>query len=178
METLIRLIDRVTAAVGMVLAVVLLPMVALVFANVVLRYVFGTGSLWMQEAVIYCFVILMTGLAGWALQTGEHVRVDILYSALSPRWQGAIDLAGTVLLLGPFLWVMWDRAWPYVMRSWAIRERSIETSGIPLLWVLKTSLLVFVAVMALAALGFALRAVQKLRGVAPPAGGGAGGSAA
>lgn len=169
MERLIGLIDGVTAALGRVLALAMLPMVALVFANVVLRYVFGTGSLWMQEAVIYCFVILMTGLAGWALQTGEHVRVDILYSALSPRWQGVIDLAGTALLMGPFLWVMWERALPYVQRSWRMGERSIETSGIPLIWLLKTMLLVFVAVMALAAVGFALRAVQKIRSAGPAA---------
>ena len=163
MEGVIRVIDGVTAALGRVLALALLPLLALVFANVVLRYVFGVGSLWMQEAVIYCFVILMTGLSGWALQTGEHVRVDILYSALRPRWQGVIDLGGTILLMGPFLWVMWERALPYVQRSWRMGERSIETSGIPLVWLLKTMLLVFVLVTALAAVGFALRAVQKIR---------------
>ena len=163
MEGVIRVIDGVTAALGRVLALALLPLLALVFANVVLRYVFGVGSLWMQEAVIYCFVILMTGLSGWALQTGEHVRVDILYSALSPRWQGVIDLGGTLLLMGPFLWVMWERALPYVQRSWRMGERSIETSGIPLVWLLKTMLLVFVLVTALAALSFALRAALKIR---------------
>lgn len=162
--SMIALIDRVIVWTGKAMALLVIPMMLLVFANAVLRYVFGMGSVWMQEAVIYCFVVLMTGLSGWALTTNEHVRVDIFYSALSSRRQAMVDMAGASLLMAPFLWVMWTHSWPYVMRSWRIGERSMELSGIPLVWALKTFLLVFVAVTALAGVAFVLRAALRLAG--------------
>ena len=164
MDPVIRLLDRVTIGFAKLVAVLVIPMILLVFANALLRYVFGYGSVWLYESVTYCFVLVMAGLAGWTLITNEHVRVDILYAALSARWQGVVDLVGAVVLMGPFLWLMWDRSLPYVQRSWKIREGSMEISGIPYVWLLKTALLVFVAVLALAGLSFALRAIQKVMG--------------
>jgi TRAP-type mannitol/chloroaromatic compound transport system permease small subunit len=164
MDPVIRLLDRVTIGFAKLVAVLVIPMILLVFANALLRYVFGYGSVWLYEAVTYCFVLAMAGLAGWTLITNEHVRVDILYAALSARWQGVVDLVGAVVLMGPFLWLMWDRSLPYVQRSWKIREGSMEISGIPYVWLLKSALLIFVAVLALAGLSFALRAIQKVMG--------------
>ena len=158
------LLDRITIGFAKLVAVLVIPMILLVFANALLRYVFGYGSVWLYESVIYCFVLVMAGLAGWTLITNEHVRVDILYAALPPRWQGVIDLVGAVVLMGPFLWLMWDRSLPYVQRAWKIREGSMEISGIPYVWLLKTALLIFVIVLALAGLSFVLRAVQKVAG--------------
>jgi len=164
MEPVIRFLDRVTISFAKLVALLIIPMVLLVFANALLRYVFGFGSVWLYEAVIYCFVLVMAGLAGWTLTTNEHVRVDIVYAAMPPRVQGLIDLLGAVLLMGPFLWLMWDRSLPYVSRSWKMREGSMEISGIPYVWLLKTSLLIFVAVLAIGGLSFVLRAVMKLTG--------------
>ena len=164
MQPVIRFLDRVTISFAKLVALLVIPMVLLVFANALLRYVFGFGSVWLYEAVIYCFVLVMAGLAGWTLTSNEHVRVDIVYAAMPPRVQGLIDLLGAILLMGPFLWLMWDRSLPYVSRSWKMREGSMEISGIPYVWLLKTSLLIFVVVLAIAGLSFILRAVMKITG--------------
>lgn len=164
MQPVIRFLDRVTISFAKLVALLVIPMVLLVFANALLRYVFGFGSVWLYEAVIYCFVLVMAGLAGWTLTTNEHVRVDIVYAAMPPRVQGLIDLLGAILLMGPFLWLMWDRSLPYVSRSWKMREGSMEISGIPYVWLLKTSLLIFVVVLAIAGLSFILRAMMKITG--------------
>ena len=73
-----------------------------------------------------------------------------------------IDIFGTVFLLTPFLWLMWDRSLPYVQRSWKTRETSMEISGIPYVWLLKTSLLVFCVLLGLAAISFLIRAINDL----------------
>jgi TRAP-type mannitol/chloroaromatic compound transport system permease small subunit len=164
MDPVIRLLDRITIGFAKLVAVLVIPMVLLVFANALLRYVFGYGSVWLYESVIYCFVLVMAGLAGWTLTANEHVRVDILYAALPPRFQGLIDLVGAMVMMAPFLWLMWDRSLPYVQRSWGMREGSMEISGIPYVWLLKTALLIFVVVLAIAGLSFVLRAIQKLTG--------------
>jgi TRAP-type mannitol/chloroaromatic compound transport system permease small subunit len=55
-------------------------------------------------------------------------------------------------------------ALPYVTRSWAIFERSRETSGIPAVFLLKTLILLFVLLMLLQGISQAIRAAHTLRG--------------
>ncbi|WP_436638749.1 TRAP transporter small permease subunit [Microbaculum sp. FT89] len=167
MSFVISIASRIAIWSGKLAALAIIPLLLLVFANAVLRYVFGYGSVWLYEAVLYCFVIVMAGVAGWTMVRDEHVRVDILYAAARPRRQGLIDVLGCLLLLVPFLWVMWDRTLPYVGRAWAIGERSMEISGLPFLWLLKTMMLVFIALLAIAGLAFFLRAVVRLSGRHP-----------
>ena len=162
MIAIANFIDRITVASGKVLACLMLPLVLLVFANAILRYVFGLGHVWLFEAVGYCFAILAVGLVGWALKENEHVRVDIFYSMMNPRRKALIDILGTVFFITPFLWLMWDRSLPYVQRSWKSREGSMEISGIPYVWLLKTCLLAFCVILGLAALAFLIRAVHVL----------------
>lgn len=155
-------LDRITVFVGKILSCLMLPLVLLVFANAMARYVFGIGHVWLFEAVGYCFAILAVGLAGWAMKENEHVRVDIFYSAMSRRKRALVDILGTVFLLAPFLWLMWDRSLPYVQRSWKMGEGSVEISGIPYVWLLKTCLLAFCVLLALATTAFLLRRLNDL----------------
>ncbi len=46
-------IDRLTAAIGRAVAWLVLAVVLLQFALVVARYLFGMGSVWLTETVIY-----------------------------------------------------------------------------------------------------------------------------
>ena len=73
-----------------------------------------------------------------------------------------VDILGILFFVTPFLWLMWDRSLPYVKRSWKTREGSMEISGIPYVWLLKTCLLMFCVVLGLAAVAFVLRAINDL----------------
>ena len=77
-----------------------------------------------------------------------------------------IDLAGSVLLLLPFSAVLIWLSVPYVARSWAMLERSQESSGLPLVFVLKTLIPLFAAMMALQGMAQAIRAITLL--IPPP----------
>ena len=59
------------------------------------------------------------------------MRVDVFYASASPRVKAWIDLLGVLLLLLPLCAAIVWFSWPYVARSWAILERSRETSGLP-----------------------------------------------
>ncbi|MCE8539505.1 TRAP transporter small permease subunit [Ruegeria pomeroyi] len=156
------IIDRITVLTGKILACLILPLMLLVFVNAMARYAFGTGHVWLFEAVGYCFAIVAVGLAGWALKEDEHVRVDIFYSIMSRRKKAVIDILGTLLLLVPFLWLMWDRSLPYVQRSWKMREGSVEMSGIPFVYLLKTCMLAFCVLLGFATFAFLLRRLHVL----------------
>jgi TRAP-type mannitol/chloroaromatic compound transport system permease small subunit len=156
-------IDRLTTAIGRAVAWLLLVVVLLQFGLVLARYAFGLGSIWLTETVIYAHATLFMLAAAWTLRAGGHVRVDVFYAEASPRTKAIIDLAGSVLLLFPFALVLVWLSVPYAARSWAILERSQESSGLPLVFVLKTLIPLFAALMALQGLAQAVRAVSVLR---------------
>jgi TRAP-type mannitol/chloroaromatic compound transport system permease small subunit len=156
-------IDRLTTAVGRAVAWLALLVVLLQFALVVARYLFGLGSIWLSEAVIYGHATLFLLAAAWTLKAGGHVRVDIFYAEASPRTRATVDLIGALLLLLPFALTLIVLSLPYAARSWAILERSQESSGLPLVFLLKTLIPLFAALMALQGAAQAIRALAALR---------------
>lgn len=161
-------IDRLTAAVGRAVTWCLLAMVLVQVTVVLMRYVLGLGSIWLSEAIIYGHATLFMAAAAWVLQRGGHVRVDIFYADASLRARAIVDLIGALLLLLPFVGVLAWFSLPYVARSWAILERSRETSGLPLVFLLKTLIPLFALLLGLQGIAQAARAWQVLaRGATP-----------
>ncbi len=157
-------IDRLTTAVGRAVAWLALAIVLLQFALVLARYVFGFGSIWLTETVIYANAALFLLASAWTLRIGGHVRVDVFYAHVSARAKAAIDLIGALLLLLPFMLTLLWLSLPYAARSWAVLERSQETSGLPLVFVLKTFIPLFALLMALQGVAQAIRALAALGG--------------
>lgn len=160
-------IDSVSAFIGRGVAWLALVIVLLQFALVVARYLFGIGSIWVTESVVYGHAALFLLASAWTLRSGGHVRVDIFYADASPRARAVIDLLGALLLLVPFALALLWLSVPFAARSWAILERSQEASGLPLVFVLKTLLPVFALMMALQGVAQAIRSVTVLRSGEP-----------
>jgi TRAP-type mannitol/chloroaromatic compound transport system permease small subunit len=157
-------IDQVNSRIGRAAAWLCLAVVAVQFAVVVLRYVFGVGSIWLQESILYSHAALFLLCAAWTLKRDGHVRVDIFYSTASPRAKASVDLAGALLLLIPFAGAILYFSWAYVARSWAILEGSREASGLPFVFLLKTLIPVFAAMLILQGIAQAIRASAVLSG--------------
>ena len=155
-------IDRLNSAVGRAASWCALAIVLLGFAVVLMRYVLGLGSIWLQESILYAHAALFLLAAAWTLKEGGHVRVDVFYAGASPRTKAWIDLAGALLLLLPFcIAVIWFSG-PYVTRSWAILERSRETSGLPVVFLLKSLIPLFALLLALQGLSQAIKSITML----------------
>jgi TRAP-type mannitol/chloroaromatic compound transport system permease small subunit len=164
LTTIADRIDRLNTVVGRAVAWLALVIVILQFALVLARYLFGLGSIWLAESVIYAHATLFLLAAAWTLRAGGHVRVDIFYADASPRTQAKIDLAGAALLLLPFALTLVWLSLPYAARSWDILERSQESSGLPLVFALKTLIPLFAVMMALQGIAQAIRASHALAG--------------
>lgn len=139
-----------------------LAVICVQFALVIARYVFGFGSIWLTEAVVYGHATVFLLASAWTLRAGGHVRVDIFYADATPRTRAIVDLAGALLLLLPFALVLAWLASPYAARSWAVFERSQESSGLPLVFALKTLIPLFAVLMALQGVAQAIRAARTL----------------
>jgi TRAP-type mannitol/chloroaromatic compound transport system permease small subunit len=155
-------IDRLTAAIGNAAAWCCLFIVLTEFGMVVMRYALGIGSIRLQESVLYGHAALFMLAAAWTLQVDGHVRVDILYAQAKPRTRALVNLAGAIVFLLPFTIVLGTLSTSYVARSWAILERSRETSGLPFVYLLKTLIPLFAVLLGLQGVAQAIRAALVL----------------
>jgi TRAP-type mannitol/chloroaromatic compound transport system permease small subunit len=166
LQALARAIDRLNEQVGVTVAWLALIIVLVEFTVVLMRYVFGVGSVKMQESIVYMHAIVFMVAAGYTLLHGGHVRCDIFYAAASPRRQALVDLIGVAIFLLPTCALIAWAAWPYVAQAWAVREGSPEGSlGIPAVFLLKSVILVFAALVALQGIALALHSVLRLAGI-------------
>ncbi len=155
-------IDRLNAAIGRAAAWCCLFVVLAEFAVVVMRYALGLGSIRLQESVLYAHAAVFMLAAAWTLQIDGHVRVDIFYAQATPRARALVDLLGAIFFLAPFAAVLAIMSVPYAARSWAILERSRETSGLPFVYLLKTLIPLFALLLGLQGIAQAIRAALVL----------------
>jgi TRAP-type mannitol/chloroaromatic compound transport system permease small subunit len=145
-----------------------LALVVITAIIVIQRYVFGISITGLQESVIYLHSLLFLLSSAAALLTGGHVRVDILYSNLSLRAKAWTDMAGVYLALIPMSWLILETSRSYIGGAWRILERSRESDGLPLIFLLKTAIPLFAVMMILQGLSMAARAALTLSGREAP----------
>lgn len=162
------LIDRLNGAVGWAVAWTAVALVLIQFIIVVQRYVFGVGSILMQESLIYLFATLFMLGAGYTLLHNGHVRVDIFYRSAPARRKAWVDFLGVVFLLIPVCVTIWLTGFPYVDAAWAVREGSREASGIQGVYLLKTEILIFSVLVVLQGLSLAIHSLRVLQGREAP----------
>lgn len=128
---------------GLIVAM-MAAMVALVFANVVSRYVLNFSIIWAEELSQYLMVWIAFLGAGLAMREGRHVAVEMLQNALPPSLArtarmivivAILAFLATLVVLGAmFVSFAWDQETPVM---------NIPT-GIPYLAVPIGALLFFV----------------------------------
>ena len=160
---LIQRIDSFSERTGRTIAWLTLAMVLVMALIVLLRYVFQIGSIALQESVMYLNAMIFAFGAAYTLKQQGHVRVDVFYNRLSERGQALVDLLGGVCFLfltaGFILWSSWD----YVAVSWRVRETSAETSGLPFVYLLKTTILVLVVLLMVQGIAELLKSFSRFR---------------
>jgi TRAP-type mannitol/chloroaromatic compound transport system permease small subunit len=152
------------AALGRGVSWLTLAMVVLTFGIVILRYGFNQGWIWLQESVTYLHAAVFMVAAAWAVQTDDHVRVDIIYRARSRHYQNWVNLLGSLLFLLPFSLFLLYIGWEYVTASWATREASREAGGLPAVCLLKSLILVLPLLLVLQSFATMRQCIGELRG--------------
>ena len=126
----IELLERLNVLVGRTVAWLTLLMVLVTFLIVIMRYLFDSGWIWLQESVNWMHAAVFMLAAAYTFSREEHVRVDIFYRHFSPRVKAIVDAGGTLLLLMPVTVFLLVESWAYVVVSWEIREASAEAGGL------------------------------------------------
>ena len=155
-------IERLVEVVGEWISWLALVIVALMATNVLLRYLFRTGSVWSQELEWHLLAPLILFGMSYALRHGEHVRVDILYAKFSGRAKEIVNLASALLAVAISVLVIW-LSLHYVEQSYVIGEQSQDPGGLPYRFLLKALIPTGFALLLLQSIASALGSLEKLR---------------
>ncbi|KEF29849.1 MAG: TRAP transporter small permease subunit [Gammaproteobacteria bacterium] len=161
-------LDAILSAIGKSASWLWVVVTGVIIWAVVGRYVFGQGSVLLEEVQWH-----LAG-AGWllglayTLVVDDHVRVDVIHERLSLKTQAWIELLGLLLLLLPFLGLAVYEMVPYAISSWEIGETSQAPAGLSNRWVLKAVLALAFTLIIVAAVSRLLKVTALLFGFPRP----------
>ena len=98
----------------------------------------------------------------------EHVRVDILYSRLSPRGKAWLDFVLLWIFFFPSVLMVMYTTWPFFRNALAVYEGSPDPGGIPLRWALKAVIILGFGVLAIQGVSQAIKNYYVARGWEAP----------
>ncbi len=131
LEKIVRWIDTTSLVSGRILAWWTLLAVLIITYEVIARYVFDRPTNWAHESMTLIFGMQYILSGAFAHYSKSHVRVDVVYQALSPRNKARMD-ALTSLFFFLYIGVMTYTGWLFYWDSQKMWELSFTDWGPPL----------------------------------------------
>ncbi len=166
MFQLARTITRVNRFIGKWVSLAVLVIFALLLADVVMRYLVGSPTIWTAELATLIFGVYAIIGGGYLLAERGHVNVDIIYGKFSQKRRALLDVLTWplfALFVGVLLWQGWDIA----MESLEDFERSNSVWKAPL-WPTKAMIPVAAILLLLQGLVRLWADIRVLRGLPVP----------
>jgi TRAP-type mannitol/chloroaromatic compound transport system permease small subunit len=146
-----RALDAVVDAIGRATSWIWTLLMLLIVYQVAQRYIFGLGSIALEEAQWHLYAIGFMLALSFAEVRERHVRIDVLAEHWPLRRRLWIELVGLTCFLLPFVVVIVIFAVPFVVRSWELNEISAAPGGLPYRFVLKSFIVTAFVLLAMAA---------------------------
>jgi TRAP-type mannitol/chloroaromatic compound transport system permease small subunit len=162
------LLEAIVLRVNYVAAYLWALLVLVIVVAVTLRYVFGRGSIMLEEIQWHIYGVGFILALSYGLVTDRHVRIDVFAERLPLRRRAWIELVGLVVLLIPFCVAVIVEAVPFVLRSWQLHEVSAAPDGLPHRWIPKSFIIWGFLLLLLAAIARLLRVTALLFGRPAP----------
>lgn len=163
MGRVVRLIERVSGATGVLAAWLVACLVVAVCYEVFSRYVLGAPTLWAFELG---YMLMGTNFllgAAYTLRERAHIRIDLLYSRFAPRTRAWIDLGAYTVLLLPFTVWLTVGLWGKTRIALASLERSGNSAWNPVIWPYRAIFCLAFLLLSLQILAEIVKCVQALR---------------
>lgn len=115
-----------------------------------------------QEMEWHLHTAIFSGWMGYNYTINAHPRVDSYTETLKFRTKAWIELIGIMTLALPFLVVMLQHGWPFVLQSYTQNEASENVTGLPFRWAIKAVFFVGIWLVFLGVVSVFLRLIAFL----------------
>jgi TRAP-type mannitol/chloroaromatic compound transport system permease small subunit len=133
-----HLLESMIRWIGYIAAAALIALIFLVVYDALMRYLFQSGSIALQELEWHLFdVVIMLGIA-YTLQRASHVRVDIFYDRYSDRMRYIVNIIGSLFFILPFSLLIIYVGFDFVLISFEQMEASSDPGGLPYRYIVKS----------------------------------------
>ena len=137
LEKVLTYIDLVSEWTGKATSYLVLLLMAAISYEVVCRYVFSAPTLWAQEVGTYLYGAFFMLGGAYVMWKDGHVRVDVLYSRLSPKGRVIVDLITFPFFFFLFVGILVWEGGKMAIWSWSIWEHT-QSPWSPPIYPLKT----------------------------------------
>ncbi len=161
-----RGIDRVNTVIGRNVSWLILLAIFVSAINAIIRKAFSMSSNAWLELQWYLYGAAFLLAAAYTLLENEHIRIDILFGALSRRVQHWIELLGHIFFLMPMVLLTLWLTWPWLARSYRTGEMSMNAGGL-LLWPAKALLFTGFLLLLLQGISEIIKKIAVMRGLIP-----------
>jgi len=122
---------------GRIVSIAVPVLIVTICYDVLMRYAFNAPTNWSFElSYMLGTAIISLGLP-YVHYHSSHVRVDVVYSRLSPRGRLILDSVLTIVLFFPLVFI-WTRIFAVnTWQSFVMQEISYDSLWYPMLWPFK-----------------------------------------
>lgn len=137
MVILHKFLGKLIDAIGIVAVLLMLAMVANVFYDVLMRYLFNDVDIGMQELEWHLFAAMFMFGIGFTLKEDAHVRVDIFFEKMRPHTQATINIICAIVFALPITAIIMYYGYSYALDAFQMGEGSPDPGGLPHRWVIR-----------------------------------------
>ncbi len=173
MKTLVRAVDALSRACGVIAALLVIALIVLMLYDVGMRYIANAPTLWGFDVNTYLMGSAFVLSIAYALSHDSHVRVDLLYTERTKPRLAWVDLIGFSLVALPVLAWITSGLWTYFAGAYESGERSGSSAWNPVLWPFRFVLFAGFLMLTIQVMAEILRRIDRIRGglsVRPSAG--------
>lgn len=143
-------IDNGVITLGKLISSCYALLIVIIILQVVLRKGFHAGLISLEELQWYLYGAgVMFGMS-YAQAKDSHVRVDLFYNNFSARTRHLVEILGILILLLPFLILIFYHSLDFVYDSFRTMESSAAPAGLPYRWIIKAVIPVSIGLLMLA----------------------------
>ena len=157
-----RVVDAILKKFGDAVSWFWVLLMVVICVNVFMKNVLSQGSVQLEEIQWHIYAALFLLGLSYAQAFDDHVRVDLLYEGMSLKTKAWVDFLGILLFLIPFIVMLLNFTFPFVIKAFVDAERSNSPAGLSNYWVIKSLLAVGLLLLLVAVLGRLHRCIAYL----------------
>ncbi len=163
MVSIIHAIESFNIWVGRAFGWCILILTLSVSYEVFVRYVLNAPTVWAFDMMVQMYGALFLMAGPYALAQDTHVRADVIYRFLSPRWQARLDFILYITFFFPGMMALFWFGWEIAMDSWRYEEVSWNSPARIQIYFFKTLIPLAGALFMLQGIGECMRCILAMK---------------